>query len=77
MATKRWLVRLGGQKLRDVAADPVCGACGRRLGHRTLKMAKRCLGQSLFPGEIVRLEDVSTVRPLSRDEAAAFDLENG
>lgn len=77
MATKRWLVRLGGQQLRDMGATPVCGACGRRLGHRTLKRAKQCLGQSLFPGQIVRLEDVSTVRPLSQDEAAAFNLENG
>ena len=77
MATKRWLVRLGGQQLRDVGAGSVCGACGRRLGHRTLKMAKQCLGQSLFPGEIVRLEDVSTVRPMSQDEVTAFNLENG
>ena len=77
MATKRWLVRLDGQQMRAMGAAPVCGACGRRLGHRTLKMAKQCLGQSLFPGEIVRLEDVSTVRPMSRDEVAAFDLENG
>ena len=75
MATKRWLVRLGGQQLRDVGASPVCGACGRRLGHRTLKMAKHCLGQSLFPGEIVRLEDVSTVRPLRQDEINTFNLE--
>ncbi len=67
MATKRWLVRLGGQYLRDIGSGPVCGACGRRLGHRTLKRAKQCLGQSLFPGEIVRLEDVSTVRPMSRE----------
>ena len=77
MATKRWLVRLNEMQLRDMGHAPVCGACGRRLGHRTLKMAKQCLGQSLFPGEIVRLEDVSTVRPLSQDEAAAFNLENG
>lgn len=77
MATKRWLVRLDGQQLRAMGVAPVCGACGRRLGHRTLKRAKQCLGQALFPGEIVRLEDVSTVRPLSQDEAAAFNLENG
>ena len=76
MATKRWLVRLIGQQMRDEGTEPVCGACGRRLGHRTLKMAKQCLGQSLFPGEIVRLEDIATVRPLSQDEAAAFDLES-
>lgn len=77
MATKRWLVRLTGQQLRDVGAAPVCGACGRRLGHRTLKMAKQCLRQSLFPGEIVRLEDISTVRTMRPDELNAFNLENG
>lgn len=77
MAAKRWLVRLGGQQVRDVGAEPVCGACGRRLGHRTLKMAKQCLGQSLFPGEIVRLEDISTVRTMSQDEISTFNLENG
>ena len=76
MATKRWLVRLDGQQLRDVGAAPVCGACGRWLGHRTLKMAKQCLGQSLFPGEIVRLEDVSTIRRLSQDEVDSFNLES-
>lgn len=27
-----------------------------------------------FPGEIVRLEDVSTVRPMSLDEVTAFNL---
>ena len=75
MATKRWLVRLGGQPLRDLGAAPVCGACGQWLGHRTLKRARQCLGQSLFPGEIVRLADLSTVRPLSQDEVAAFDLD--
>ena len=76
MATKRWLVRLSGQQMRDVGTQPVCGACGRRLGHRTLKMAKQCLGQSLFPGEIVRLEDIATIRPLSQDEVTAFNLES-
>ena len=40
MATKRWLVRLSVQPLRDVGDAPVCGACGRRLGHRTLKTAR-------------------------------------
>ena len=76
MATKRWLVRLTGQQMQDVGAAPVCGACGRRFGHRTLKMARQCLGQSLFPGEIVRLEDISTVRPMSQDEVNAFNLTN-
>lgn len=77
MATKRWLIRLDGQQLRYGGAEPACGACGRRLGHRTLKRAKQCLGQSLFPGEIMRLEDISTVRPLSQDELNAFNRENG
>ncbi|MDE2755693.1 MAG: hypothetical protein OXI92_03985 [Acidobacteriota bacterium] len=77
MAAKRWLVRLIGQQMQDVGAEPVCGACGRRLGHRTLKQAKQCLGQSLFPSEIVRLEDVFTLRPLSQDEVNAFNLESG
>lgn len=31
-----------------LGAEPVCGACGRRLGHRTLKMAKQCLGQRVW-----------------------------
>ena len=77
MAAKRWLVRLRGQSQQKAGAKPVCGACGRRLGHRTLKRAKQCLGQCLFPGEIVRLEDVSTIRPLSQDESAAFEIESG
>ena len=76
MASKRWLVRLIGQQIPGAGAEPVCGACGRRLGHRTLKLAKQCLGQSLFGGEIVRLEDASTVRPMSPDERNTFNPEN-